>query len=387
LTGGAEARTNRAFSRRRQDRSRERRRAKLNDDGEFGEDALRSCLLIGLSALVAIASVLGARPAWPEPTRIEVASMFPAAMPLLGADAHRLDRQVERLSAGALQLVFHDPDALVPAAETVDAVADGRVDAAWAGAGWFAARDSAFAMFSAVPFGPEAGEYLAWMYHGGGLELARELFHAHAIHNIPCAILPPEASGWFRKEIRSVDDLRGMTMRVFGMGAKVLARFGVATQQLPPAAILPALQAGALDAAEFSLPSIDLPLGFDQVTAYYYFPGWHQQATFFDLYVNLARWRTLAPQHRAILEVACGDSLRATIAAGEAGQWQALDQLQRRGVQLKRWPAEILVAFEDAWHEIVAEESAANPNFHRVYASYAQFRSDYRIWRYLSYLQ
>jgi TRAP-type mannitol/chloroaromatic compound transport system substrate-binding protein len=242
-------------------------------------------------------------------------------------------------------------------------------------------------MFSSVPFGPNIGEYMAWLYFGGGLEMAREMFHANGVHNIPCIIIPPEASGWFQKEIKTLEDLNGLKMRFFGLGAKVMQKQGVVTSQLPPGEILEALKSGVLDATEFSLPAMDKPLGFHTVAKFYYFPGWHQQATFFDLYINKAKWDSLSERHREIVELACGDTMRETIAQGEAAQWSAMKEMQAEGVKLKRWPAEILVALENSWKEIVAEESAKNPNFKRVYSSYTTFRENYAIWRHFSYLQ
>ncbi len=322
-----------------------------------------------------------------DPFTLDVASTFPGQMPVLGDVSRGLPIKVERASGGDLILKFHEPGKLVPGADTVNAVSRGEVAAAWAGAGWFADKDSAFNMFSSVPFGPGMGEYLAWMYRGGGLEAAREMFAKYNVHNIPCGLIPPEASGWFRKEIRSLDDLKGLRMRFFGLGAKIMQRFGVETQQLPPGEIFEALKSGTLDAAEFSLPAMDQPLGFYKVAKYYYFPGWHQQATLFDLYINKAVWDGLPDRHKAIVEIACGDAMREMIADGEAAQWKAIKEMQAEGVMLKRWPAEILVAFDDAWKDIVAEESAKNPNFDRIYASYAEFRSNYAIWRSFNTLQ
>jgi TRAP-type mannitol/chloroaromatic compound transport system substrate-binding protein len=132
---------------------------------------------------------------------------------------------------------------------------------------------------------------------------------------------------------------------------------------------------------------MDIALGFHKVAKYYYFPGWHQQATLFDLYINKAVWDALSQQHQAILEVSCGDMMREMIATGEAAQWTAMKQLQQEGVQLKRWPPEILVSFENAWLEVVKEESETNPNFARVYKSYSDFRENYAIWRHFSFLQ
>ena len=338
---------------------------------------------IGMMIAVLVSTVA----AFADPIVLNVASTFPGNMPVLGDVSRGLPDKVKRASGGELILKFHEPSKLVPGKDTVNAVSRGEVAAAWAGAGWFADKDSAFNMFSSVPFGPGMGEYLAWMYRGGGLEAARAMFATHNVHNIPCGLIPAEASGWFRKEIRSLDDLKGLKMRFFGLGAKVMQRFGVETQQLPPGEIFEALKSGALDATEFSLPAMDQPLGFYKVAKYYYFPGWHQQATLFDLYINKSVWDGLPENHKAIIEIACGDAMRDMIAEGEAIQWKAMKEMQAEGVILKRWPAEILVAFDDAWKDLVIEESAKNPNFKRVHDSYAEFRSNYAIWRSFNTLQ
>ena len=139
---------------------------------------------------------------------------------------------------------------------------------------------------------------------------------------------PPEASGWFRREIKSVEDLKGLKMRFFGLGAKSIAKLGVATQLLAPGDIFQALQLGTLDATEFSLPVMDQKLGFHQVAKFYYFPGWHQQATFLDFYINRKKWDSLSDQHKAIVESACGDLMRDVIAQGEATQWKAMTEMR-----------------------------------------------------------
>jgi len=346
---------------------------------------------IRLAGAVASAIALAAPAAAQQQpkVRLNMASTFPGSMVLIGeAASKKLPDRIARASGGELELKFNEPGALVPAAKAWEAVSQGSVDAAWAGAGWLAGVDSAFNMFSTVPFGPGIGEYMAWMYYGGGLDMAREMFAKYNIHNIPCAIIPPEASGWFRKEIKSTADLKGLKMRFFGLGAKVMEKMGVATQQLAPGEIFQALQLGTIDATEFSLPAMDQRLGFHQVAKYYYFPGWHQQATFFDLMINKKKWDGLSAQHKAILELACGDTMRDAIAEGEAGQWKAIREMQEKNaVQVKRWPPEIIAAYEKAWNEVVAEESARNPNFKRVWDSYATFRGGYSIWRDYGYLK
>jgi len=344
----------------------------------------------GFIAIVA-SSALAASAALAQPqqkVRINLANAFPNSLTLIGEAPGKLAAKVARASGGTIEIRVNEPGALVPALQAIQATGQGSVDAAWSNAGFFAGTDSAFNMFASVPFGPGIPEYLAWIHHGGGLQLSREMFGKHGVYNIPCAIIPPEASGWFRKEIKSVGDLKGLKMRFFGLGAKAMAKLGVSTQLLAPGDIFQALQLGTIDATEFSLPVMDQKLGFHQVAKFYYFPGWHQQATFLEFYINRKKWDALSDVHKAVIELACGDLTRDVIAEGEATQWRAMTEMRdKNGVQLKRWSPEIMAAIEKAWNDVVAEESAANPNFKRVYASYSRFRSDYSIWREYGYLK
>ncbi|MBI1396112.1 MAG: C4-dicarboxylate ABC transporter [Betaproteobacteria bacterium] len=317
-----------------------------------------------------------------------LASVYPTSLTLVGEAAPKLVDNIKRASGGSLVLKVYEPGALVPGLESIQAVSKGSVDTAWSSPGFFAGTDTAFNIFSTVPFGPDMPEFLAWMYDGGGLELQNEMFAQHDIHAVVCGIQPPEASGWFRKEIKTVDDLKGLKMRFFGLGAKVMEKLGVATQLLAPGDIFQALQLGTIDATEFSNPSLDQKLGFYQVAKYYYFPGWHQQASLIDLFINQKKWDALSDQHKAIIEQACGDMVRHIMAEGEATQWAAMKAMRdEHGVIIKTWPPEIMKAYRKAWDEVVAEESAANPNFKKVYDSYSQFRSNYALWREYGYLR
>jgi TRAP-type mannitol/chloroaromatic compound transport system substrate-binding protein len=341
-----------------------------------------------VAAAAASALALSAAAQAQQKVRLNLASAFPSSLTLIGEAAPKLAKKVDRISGGALEIRVNEPGALVPALQAIQATSQGSVDAAWSNAGFFASTDSAFNMFATVPFGPGIPEYLAWVHNGGGLQLSREMFGKHGVHNIPCAIIPPEASGWFRKEIKSPADLRGLKMRFYGLGAKVMAKLGVATQLLAPGDIFQALQLGTIDATEFSLPSMDQKFGFYQVAKFYYFPGWHQQATILELYVNKKKFDSLSDQHKAVLEAACGELTRDVIAEGEATQFRAMTEMRdKHGVQIKRWSPEIMAALEKAWKEVIAEESASSPNFKRVYESYSKFRAEYAIWRDHGYLK
>lgn len=321
-----------------------------------------------------------------EPVRWKMASSFSGNLILLGTQGNFVEERVRTLSGGAMELKFFEPGALVPALEIFDAVSTGSVNAGWTGSGYWAGKVPALQFFTAVPFGPDAGEGLAWMYYGGGLELMQEIYARHNIYSQPCSLISPEGSGWFNKEINSVEDLKGLKMRFFGLGAKVMEKLGVSTQLLAAGDIFPALELGTIDATEFSNPAIDLELGFYQVAKHYYFPGWHQPMSMIELMVNLDDWNGLGETQKEIINAVCKESLLQSFANGEAIQFAALQELQAKGVTVHRWSPEIMEALETAWNEVVEDEASKNEDFARVWGSLKEFRRGYKIWGDLGYL-
>jgi TRAP-type mannitol/chloroaromatic compound transport system substrate-binding protein len=343
-----------------------------------------------LSVLVGAASfivMVGSSSATEPPVHWKMASAAPGSVVILGTTPKRFTETVAAISGGDFQIKFYEPGALVPPLEMFDSVARGAIEAAWAPAGFWAGKIKAAVLFSAVPFGPSTDEFMAWAYYGGGRELWREILAPHGIYPVFCQISPPEASGWFREEIRSVDDLKGLRMRIFGLGGRVMQKFGVSTQMMAPGDVYPALERGVIDATEVSMPAVDLELGLYQLAQHYYFPGWHQPSTLVDLLINLDRWRELSATHQAQVEAACAATMRDSIAEGEALQFKALQELQAKGVQFHRWPPEMLAAFEAAWQEVAAEQAAADADFKRAWESLQTFRADYKIWKELGYLE
>ncbi|MBL4691379.1 MAG: TRAP transporter substrate-binding protein [Rhodospirillales bacterium] len=311
-------------------------------------------------------------------------SAYPSSLPQLGTLAKKLERDIWRVSDGLLEIKFFEPGALVPPLEMFDAVRAGVIDAAFSSPGFWGNKVPALRLFSAIPFGPSAQEFLAWVYFGGGQDLFSKIYNANGIHSIFCGIVAPEAAGWFRNRIRTVEDLKGLKMRFFGLGAKVVRKLGVVTSQLTSGDIYMAFESGEIDAAEFSMPAIDLKLGLHRMIKNYYFPGWHQPSTLFELMVNLKKWNALAPSAKAQIEAVCGDNIRFGLAEGAAAQFKALKTLQAEGVAIRRWLVEILDALETAWTEVVKEEAKADRNFKRVWQSLSAFRENYAIWRELN---
>ena len=317
----------------------------------------------------------------------KMASAFPGSLVQIGTLGVRLQNQISKISGGNITIKFFEPSALVPALEIFDAVSTGGVDAGWGTPGYWAGKVPALQLFSSVPFGPPANEYMSWVYFGGGKEFYEELYARHNIKGILCGIIPPEASGWFRKEIKGPEDLKGLKMRFFGLGAKVMEKVGVSTQLLAGGDIYPALELGTIDSAEFSMPAIDLELGFYQIAKHYYFPGWHQQSTFMELMINLDKWNALSVTQQAQIEATCGDNFRHAIAEGEGIQGPALKTLQEKGVELHTWSPEMLAIFENGWNEVVTELVESDEDFAKIWASLTDFRKNYKVWKELGYLK
>ncbi|MCK0151782.1 TRAP transporter substrate-binding protein [Marivita sp. S6314] len=309
---------------------------------------------------------------------------FSTALPGLGSPIPRVAEQLDLMSGGTLRMKVYEPGKLVPPFEILDAVSTGKINSGYTTAGYWAGKIPAAPLFSAVPFGPEAGEYMAWLYYGNGMNLYQEMYDQAGfnVHVMPCAIIAPETSGWFAKEINTPADLEGLKMRFFGLGGKVMQKLGVATSLLPGGEIFPALEKGAIDATEFSMPAIDARLGFHKLVKYNYFPGWHQQATVFELMINKDVWNEASEQHQAIITNACKASMADSFAEGEAIQHAALiDNVENNGVEMKQWSEEMLATFEATWDAVAEEEAANDAFFAKVLADMTEFRDGYSMWK------
>ncbi len=309
---------------------------------------------------------------------------FSTALPGLGSPVPRVADQMKLMSGGTLKMKVYEPGKLVPPFEILDAVSSGKINSGYTTAGYWAGKIPASPLFSAVPFGPEAGEYMAWLYYGNGMDLYQEMYDQAGfnVKVLPCAIIAPETSGWFANEINSAEDLDGLKMRFFGLGGKVMQKLGVATSLLPGGDIFPALEKGAIDATEFSMPAIDARLGFHKLVKFNYFPGWHQQATVFELIINKDVWNEATDQHKAIIENACKASMADSFAEGEAIQHAVmLENVEKNGVEIKKWNDEMLSLFRSTWEEVAAEEAANDTFFAKVLGDLTEFRDGYAVWK------
>lgn len=318
---------------------------------------------------------------------IDMQSIYPGSLPLLGSSGAELGGRVSTLTGGELNFVFRNPGEIVAGNEIWDALSTGAIEAAWYSPGYAEGVVPSASLFTAFPFGPDVREYTAWWYHGGGYELWNDISAPYNIHSELCSILVPEASGWFKEEIKSPEDLKGKKMRIFGLGAAVMEKLGVAAQSMPTAETMSALNLGTIDAAELSFPAIDYALGMYEHAKHLYFPGWHQQTSLVVFMMNTDSWKGLSDRERATIKEVCTANVARTMAQGEAIELEPLAKMQsEHGVTVHRWSPEMLDLFKRTWDELVVEKTASNAEFKRVWEHIQAFRADYAQWKALGYI-
>jgi TRAP-type mannitol/chloroaromatic compound transport system substrate-binding protein len=299
-------------------------------------------------------------------------------MPGLGSSATKLAKLVEERSGGTLKLDLKQPgDGNMPD-EILDKVAQGKVDAGFSTASFWAAKLPAAALFAGYPFGPDGKTYLDWFDNGNGRSLYQEMYdHAGVkVHVMPCAFGGAEAGGWFAKEIKSKDDLKGLRMRIFGLGARVMAEAGATTVLLPGGKIVSAFDKKEIDAAELYTPAVDIDEGLKDKVKLIYMPGWHQPETVLELIVNKERWEGLTDGQRTLLDGACKTLLQQSLAESASLQAEALSELANKdGVRILTWPDAVLAALKEAWTKVAKDEGDQDYFFRFVLDDIDNFRA------------
>lgn len=317
--------------------------------------------------------------------RWRVSSAFGTHLPALGENVVEVARRLAVASDGRIAFTIDDPDEVVPAFAIVDAVRNHKIAAGYTWLGYEEGRLAASTLFGAVPFGMTPWEYNAWWVGGGGRELARTLYRPLGIEPILCGLIGPETAGWFRNAIESPADLRGLKIRFAGLGGQALQSLGASVTMLPGGELFQALEKGAIDATEFSLPEVDARLGFDRVAKYNYFPGWHQPHTAFHLVVHAPTWDALPPATRELIELACGDGVQRNFAQAEAAQGAVLRAFEARGVTTRALSPTLLAALEDATRRMLDAAARDDADFARILAHQRAFHTEYTRWQRLAY--
>jgi TRAP-type mannitol/chloroaromatic compound transport system substrate-binding protein len=269
---------------------------------------------------------------------------------------------------------------IVPGLQVLDAVQNGTVEMGHSAGTYYIGKDPTLAFDTTLPFGMNARQQDAWMNWGGGRELLAEVYKDYNTVSIPCGNTGAQMGGWFRKEIKSVEDMKGLKFRIAGIAGMVCAKLGSVPQQIAGGDIYPALEKGTIDAAEWVGPYDDQKLGFNKVAPYYYYPGWWEGAAALSLYCGDKAFAALPPMYKEAIAAAAGDTVSWSVAKYDAQNPRALRELVAAGTKFLPFPQSVMEACFNAANELYAETIAKNPKFKKVYESWKPFRNEEVLW-------
>jgi TRAP-type mannitol/chloroaromatic compound transport system substrate-binding protein len=339
----------------------------------------RRSLVAAAAAAPALAAPAVAQTQNPE-IRWRLTSSFPRNLDILFGASENLSRRVAQLTDNRFQIRAFPAGEVVPALQVLDAVGAGTVECGQTALYYYIGKDTAFAFFTALPFGLNTRQMTAWLRHGGGNELCAELLRDYGCLGLPFGETGAQMGGWFRKEIRGMEDLQGLKFRIAGFAGNVFQKMGAVPTQIGAADIYPSLERGTLDAAEFVGPYDDEKLGFVRVARYYYAPGFWEASARGHLLVNGRAWEALPETYKAALETACAEGVMDMSSRYDAANPQAMRRLIAAGAQLRTWPREVMQAAWKASHELYEETGARNPRFRRIWENYRAWRDDQYQW-------
>src|SRR5438128_4162991 len=335
------------------------------------------------AASLAVASTAIAAPAIAQSTpvlRWRLTTSFPKTLDTLYGACEMFAKAIGELSDQKFQIGVFGPGEIVPAFQVFDAVANNTVEMGNSGSYYYIGKDLAFAFGTAVPFGLNTRQMNAWLIYGGGTDLLNELYGKYNVYGLPFGNTTAQMGGWFRKEIKTVEDLKGLKFRCGGMAGQVLAKLGVVPQQIPPADIYPALEKGTIDAAEWIGPYDDEKLGFVKIAPYYYYPGWWEGSANGHLFISTSKWAELPKPYQQMVRIAAAQVAADLISKYDVGNAPAIKRLVGARAQLRPLLLEIMVAAYTATNELVTEVAGKNPMFKKLYDSMVAFRNEQYQW-------
>jgi TRAP-type mannitol/chloroaromatic compound transport system substrate-binding protein len=323
-----------------------------------------------------------------EPAQVykwKLVTSWPKNFPGLGKAPETFATYVNEMSGGRLQVTVYGAGELVPGFEVFNAVASGSAEMGHAGAYYWKGKIPAAPIFSAIPFGMNVTEMNAWLHHGGGMELWRELYEPFGVIPFAGGSTGVQMAGWFKKEINSVADLQGLKMRIPGLGGEVFKKVGGMPITLTGGELFTSLQTGAIDATEWVGPYNDLAFGLHKAANYYYHSGWHEPGTTLEFIVNQEAYAALPADLQKIIEVATRAVNQDMLDEYTARNHSALQQLiNDHGIDVRPLPADVLAALKAATAEVIAQERAEDETFDKIYASYDAFYQNVKRYHELS---
>ena len=311
----------------------------------------------------------------------KMVTTYPKNFPGLGTVAEQLANDINALSDGQLTVKVYGAGELVPAMEALDAVSAGTAEMGFGASYYWAGKSPAMTFFTTIPFGLTAQEMNGWIYHGGGQQLWDNLYAGFGLKPFLAGNTGVQMAGWFNREINSVDDLKGLKMRIPGLGGTVMGELGVVPKLLPGGEIFTSLQSGAIDATEWAGPYADIAAGFYKLTKLYYYPGWQEPGAAIVAFVNKSLFETLPAHLQAIVEMCCQKANSNMLAEFTANDGRALDTLiNQHGVQLKKLPDAVLKQLHALSKEVVSEAVGSDADSRKVYDSFIRFNKQVTKW-------
>jgi len=315
----------------------------------------------------------------------KMVTTWPPNFPVFQEGVERFAKDVKEMSGGRINIKVYAGNELVPPLGTFDAVSQGTVELGHGAAYYWAGKAPAAQFFTAVPFGLNAQGMNAWLYGGGGLELWRELYAKYSLVPFPMGNTGVQMGGWFNKKIDSINDLKGLKMRIPGLGGKVFAKAGGTPVLLPGGEIYTALERGTIDATEWVGPYHDERLGLYRAAKFYYYPGWHEPGPVLELIANKKAWDSLSPDLQKIIDNAAAASNVWMLSQFEANNLAALKKLKtEHNVQVLPFPDDVIKQLKAFTVEVLNEQAATDPEFKKVYDAYQAFSNDNDAWNVLS---
>jgi TRAP-type mannitol/chloroaromatic compound transport system substrate-binding protein len=311
-------------------------------------------------------------------------SSFPKSLDALYGAAEIFAKMVAEATDNKFQIQVFAANEIVPALQAADAVSSGNVEMSHTASYYYWGKDPAFAFGTAVPFGLNQRMQSAWMYEGGGIDLMNTFYAKHNIFALPAGNTGAQMGGWYRKEINTPEDLKGLKMRIAGFGGAVLQKVGAVPQQIAGGDIYAALEKGTIDAAEWVGPYDDEKLGFQKVAKFYYYPGWWEGQAMLHNFINLEKWNSLPKSYQAIVRAASHRADHMTMAKYDLGNPMALKRLVGGGAVLRPFSEGILDVTFKATNDLCAEISAKNEDFKKLYEAMKVVRGDQYLWFQLS---
>ena len=305
-------------------------------------------------------------------TVLKLATSWPAHFPIMGTGVENFVDRVQRASAGSIEIKLYPKNTLIPALAVFDAASSAEIDMFHSGPYYWKGKNSAFSLFSGMPFGMTAEEINSWMHYGGGYELWRKMYARYNLYPLLGGNTNIQMGGWFRKEINSLTDLQGLKMRVPGLGGEVFSQLGVNPILLPAGEIYTALERGVIDATEWVGPALDMKMGFYKVAPYYY-SGWHEPGSILELTFNHQSWKKLPEEHKAIIEMASEEMNSKMAYDFHAQNTFALNELEKLGVNFRCFPDDVISAAKLGLEKVIESESEKSDDFKEVYQSASDF--------------